>query len=110
MKSLIKNKRIKNKKFLEYVSHQDCCLSSHSSHICHSNVQAHHLLKPYDGVRGMGMRASDNNSVPLCYYHHALLHDSHGNEDMFWTSFGLSEDFGREIAKKYWEKFNEENK
>jgi hypothetical protein len=61
-------------------------------------------------VRGMGMRASDNNSVPLCYYHHALLHDSHGNEDMFWESFNLSADYGRNVAKKYWEKFNGKNK
>ena len=55
------------------------------------------------------MRASDNNTVPLCYYHHALLHDSHGNEDMFWESFNLSADYGRNIAKKYWEKFNGKN-
>tara|TARA_Y100001972_G_scaffold16174_2_gene17455 strand:+ start:2070 stop:2402 length:333 start_codon:yes stop_codon:yes gene_type:complete len=105
-----KTKRIKNKKFLEFVSKHECCLSAHSSYPCHANVQAHHLLKPYDGVRGMGMRASDNNSVPLCYYHHALLHDSHGNEDMFWESFDLSADFGRNVAKKYWEKFNGKDK
>jgi|TARA_R110000751_G_scaffold9848_4_gene36265 hypothetical protein len=109
LKPINKTKKIKNKKFLEYVSNQECCLSTYSPYPCNGNVQAHHLLKPYYGVRGMGMRASDNNSVPLCYTHHAQLHDSHGNEDLFWKLFRLTEDYGREIAEKYWEKFNEKN-
>tara|TARA_R100000951_G_scaffold77684_1_gene65561 strand:- start:156 stop:485 length:330 start_codon:yes stop_codon:yes gene_type:complete len=109
LKPIIKQKKIKNKKFLEYVSNQECCLSSYSTYPCNGNVQAHHLLKPYEGARGMGMRSSDNNAVPLCYSHHAQLHDSFGNEDMFWLLFRLSEDYGRETAKKYWEKFNAKN-
>ena len=104
-----KIKRIKSKKFLEYLSNQECCLSSFSTYQCNGNVQAHHLLKPYDICRALGIRAGDNNAVPLCYYHHALLHDSHGNEDMFWESFNLSKDYGREVAKKYWEMYNAKN-
>ena len=50
------------------------------------------------------MRASDKNVVPLCYYHHAKLHDTNGDEDKFWESFGLSPDYGRETAKMFWEK------
>ena len=107
--SNFKIKRIKSKKFLEYLSNQKCCLSSFSTYPCNGNVQAHHLLKPYEGARGMGMRSSDNNAVPLCYSHHAQLHDNFGNEDLFWLLFGLSENFGRETAKKYWEKFNANN-
>ena len=104
-----KTRRIKSRKHLQFVAQQRCCLKSIDFFGCTINVQAHHLLKPYDGVRGMGIRASDNNAVPLCYYHHALLHDSHGNEDMFWESFNLSKDYGREVAKKYWEMYNAKN-
>jgi len=52
----------------------------------------------------MGMRASDKNVVPLCYHHHAQLHDQNGDEDRFWKGFRLSEDFGRIVAKQFWEK------
>ena len=51
------------------------------------------------------MKAGDNNCVPLCQYHHALLHDRYGNEDEFWKAFGLTEDFGRINAKILWDNF-----
>jgi len=58
----------------------------------------------------MGMKASDNNVVPLCYGHHAELHDKNGDEDSFWTTYNLSEDFGREVAEYWWNlsPYNEE--
>ncbi len=87
-----------------YVSSHQCCLNLINPFHCSGNIQAHHLLKPYDGQRGMGMRATDNNTIPLCYYHHSLLHDKFGNEDGFWRSLGLSEDFGRMKAKELWDK------
>jgi len=91
-----KTKKIKNKKHLIFVSNQKCCLTSIAADWCNGNVQAHHLLKPYSGKRGMGMKASDNNAVPLCYSHHAELHDKNGDEDSFWTTYDLSEDYGRD--------------
>ena len=51
------------------------------------------------------MKAGDNNCVPLCQYHHALLHDRFGNEDKFWKAFGLTEDYGRINAKILWDNF-----
>jgi len=105
-----KAKKIKNKKHLIFVSNQRCCLTTVSADWCNGNVQAHHLLKPYSGKRGMGMKASDNNVVPLCYGHHAELHDKNGDEDSFWTTYNLSEDFGREVAEYWWNlsPYNEE--
>ena len=99
-----KKKNIKNKKHLIFVTGFDCCLNI-SHEWCKGHVQAHHLLKPYDGVRGMGMKAGDNNAIPLCQTHHALLHDTKGDEDKFWESYNLSPDFGRNIAKELWEMF-----
>jgi len=99
-----KAEKHKNKKHLIFVSAQQCCLNVISADWCSVNIQAHHLLKPFDGKRGMGMRASDKNVVPLCYHHHAQLHDQNGDEDSFWISFGLSEDFGRQKAEELWNK------
>ena len=76
-----KAEKHKNKKHLIYVSTQNCCVGTDW---CSGNIQSHHLLKPFEGKRGFGMRASDKNVVPLCYYHHAQLHDKNGDEDKFW--------------------------
>ena len=58
-----KSPKIKNKKHLMFVANQRCCLCTVAADWCRGNVQAHHLLKPYEGKRGMGMKASDNNVV-----------------------------------------------
>ena len=68
-----KSKKVKNKKHLMFVASQQCCLTPISMDWCNGNVQAHQLLKPYVGKRGMGMQASDNNAVPLCYHQQAKL-------------------------------------
>ena len=99
-----KSEKYKNKKHLIFVSGQQCCLGIISEDWCNGNVQAHHLLRPYEGKRGMGMKASDKNTIPLCYGHHSQLHDKNGDEDSFWKGFRLSEDFGRIKAKEIWNK------
>ena len=96
------NNRIKSKGHLKFVSKYKCALDEFADFECNGVIQSHHLLKPYDGVRGMGMKASDNNAVPLCQFHHHKLHFVKGNEDKFWVDYGLTEDFGREIAKHLW--------
>ena len=96
----------KNKNHLIYVSSLSCCLNDmqvETKNWCKGNIQAHHLLKPFEGTRGAGMKASDKNVVPLCYKHHAMLHDIIGNEDKFWTLFNLDENYGRLKAKSLWE-------
>ena len=107
---MLKKKKHKKKKFVEinkehliYVSSLPCCINNRDDDWCRGNVQAHHLLKPFEGSRGFSMKASDKNVVPLCYYHHAMLHDKIVNENVFWTLFGLSEDFGSELAKELWD-------
>ena len=98
-------KRVIDRNHLIKVSQLPCCLMGLSSEWCKGVVQAHHLLKPYDGNRGLGMKANDNNVVPLCQYHHTLLHDKYGNEDKFWTINGQDADFGRNVARTLWEKY-----
>ena len=98
-----KTPRIKSRKHLQFVAKQRCCLKSIDFFGCTTNVQAHHLLKPYYGTRGMGIKSSDNNVVPLCAYHHHLLHDRFGDEDEFWQYFHLDADYGRRLAKELWQ-------
>ncbi len=102
---LPKTKPIRNRKHLEFVVSFRCILRGWTA--CEGEIQAHHLLKPYYGHRGVGMRASDNNTVPLCYRHHAELH-KFGNEDEFWKSYGLNKTFGRHTAERLWDLFQEE--
>ena len=101
---LPKTKTIRNKKHLIFVCSFKCCLNGLSA--CSGHIQAHHLLKPWYGHRGTGMRASDCNAIPLCNHHHTQLHDR-GDEDAFWQSFDLSSDFGRKTAKSFWILFQE---
>jgi|TARA_R110001592_G_scaffold68325_3_gene209458 hypothetical protein len=100
--------RYENKKHLMWVASLPCLITKAGFHTHSGGVQAHHLLRPYDGVRGMSLRANDRNVIPLCYHHHALLHTKFGSERAFFRSFGLPEDFGQTWAKKYFE-YNQDN-
>ena len=80
-----KSPKIKNKKHLMFVANQRCCLCTVAADWSRGNVQAHH-----------------NNVVPLCYGHHAELHDVEGHEDNFWVNYNLEEDFGRKTAEYWW--------
>ena len=101
-----KNKAFRSKKHLKEVSEMPCCVNDFS---CGGEVQAHHLLKPWRGERGMGMKASDDNVIPLCQYHHSVLHDRVGNEFKFFVKYGRKETFGQELARKLYEEFEERN-
>ena len=94
-----KPKQYKNKGHLNFIHEQNCCLRNCKD--CLGQVQAHHLLKPWDGVRGMGMKASDKNVVPLCLRHHIMLH-KFGNEFKFFEQMTGDSDYGRKVAEKYW--------
>jgi len=98
-------RRYENKKHLAHIRQKDClCRGSD----CFGAVEAHHLMKPWFGYRGMGMKAGDMNVLPLCHKHHMELH-AMGNENSFWISRGNSPDFGRAVALRLWEAspFNE---
>jgi hypothetical protein len=92
-------KQYKNKKHLEWIHEFPCALTENKD--CLGSIQAHHLLKPWDGFRGMGMKASDKNLIPLCLRHHIMLH-KRGNELKFFEEMSGDEDYGKKIAEYYW--------
>ena len=96
-------KTFKDRKYLEWIRTLPCLLCKAGYYSHSREVQAHHLLKPYDGVRGMSLKANDKNVIPLCYHHHAMLHTKFGDEYKFFTHFGLPASFGKDWAKKLWE-------
>jgi hypothetical protein len=63
-------------------------------------IQVHHLLKPSDGKRGWGLKAGDDQVVPLCAFHHAELHTKVGNEFKFFEKYGMRSTAGQEYAKQ----------
>lgn len=91
-------KRFRNKKHLAYIRTLRCAVSSYA---CSAFIEAHHLLRPWDGVRGMGMKALDTNAIPLCQHHHRELH-KFGNEERFFEHMGYNGDYGKALAKRLW--------
>jgi hypothetical protein len=55
------------------------------------------------------MRASDENVIPLCQHHHAVLHDQVGDEFKFFVKYGRKETFGQELARDLYEQFESRN-
>ena len=96
----MKKNRVKDRKHLEAICEMECCVKDIS---CQGPTQAHHLMKPWIGGRGMGMRADDRNAVPLCYFHHSQLHTKFGNEFKFFAQHFRSETYGQELAKYLYE-------
>lgn len=91
---------MKNKKHLAFVHEHECCLNNAGG--CSGPLHAHHLLRPWSGTRGMGMKAGDENCVPLCMGHHTALH-LRGNENEFFEEMVGSPEYGRQIAQGLWE-------
>ena len=49
----------------------------------------------------MGMKAGDENAIPLCTKHHADLH-ARGDELAFFVESGYSPNHGKAIAMGLW--------
>jgi hypothetical protein len=100
------SKRFVCRKHLEMVANMQCCFKTLKiSNNCQGPTQAHHLLKPWDGIRGMGMKSSDRNVIPLCMFHHGLLHTKYGSEKAFFEAYNLTENIGKVLARNLWEDY-----
>tara|TARA_R110002153_G_scaffold244479_1_gene399896 strand:- start:638 stop:862 length:225 start_codon:yes stop_codon:yes gene_type:complete len=60
-------------------------------------------MKPWDGERGMGMKANDKNVVPLCFFHHHVLHTQFGDEHKFFESYLDDPEYGKKLAETLYE-------
>tara|TARA_Y100001972_G_scaffold27563_1_gene33889 strand:+ start:824 stop:1135 length:312 start_codon:yes stop_codon:yes gene_type:complete len=92
---------LKSQRHLQHIRNQPCALCASNPEECSGSVQAHHLMKPWLGYRGTGMKAGDENAIPLCFEHHRDLH-AVGNEANFFKLKGLSENYGKALAYGLW--------
>ena len=84
-------KRHRDKDHLRFVAAQPCLLCDRAP------SDPHHLR--FAQPRALGMKVSDEFTVPLCREHHRQLHHS-GNESAWWHDMGIEP---LEIAKTLWQ-------
>jgi DNA recombination protein Rad52 len=84
-------KRIRDKAHLKFVASQPCLVCGRQP------ADAHHLR--FAQPRALGLKVSDEFTVPLCRVHHRQLHQT-GNEAGWWEDLEIN---AMEIAKTLWE-------
>ena len=84
-------KRIRDKEHLKFVAKQPCLVCGRQP------ADAHHLR--FAQPRALGMKVSDEFTIPLCRTHHRNLHQA-GNELAWWEKAHIDP---LPIARKLWE-------
>jgi len=84
-------KRLRDKAHLTFVASQPCL-------ICERQPSDPHHVR-YAQPRALGLKVSDEFTVPLCRGHHRQLHQA-GNEETWWKSLNIAP---LTIAKALWE-------
>ena len=85
-------KRLRDKAHLRFVASQPCLLCGRQP------CDPHHLR--FAQPRALGLKVSDEFTVPLCRGHHRQLHQA-GNEVAWWEKLNIKP---LEVAKGLWEK------
>jgi DNA recombination protein Rad52 len=84
-------KRLRDKAHLEFVGSQPCLVCGRSP------SDPHHLR--FAQPRAIGMKVSDEYTVPLCRGHHRELHHA-GKETAWWASKNID---ALRVAREFWE-------
>jgi len=76
-----KVQRLKDRKYLKWISEQNCLL-------CLTNpCQAHHLT--FAMPRGFSQKTGDQWTIPICYIHHSQIHNYYKGEKQFWKRLDI---------------------
>jgi len=84
-------KRLRDKAHLKFVASQPCL-------VCGRQPSDPHHLR-FAQPRAIGLKVSDEFTVPLCRGHHRQLHQA-GNEVAWWEDLQIN---AIEIARRLWE-------
>src|SRR5262249_42256919 len=91
-------KRHRSKEHLKFVASQPCLICgrtpSHAHHIRHAQP------------RGLGLKVSDEFTVPLCATHHSENHMT-GNELKWWQDHKVEP---LSVAQRLWQEFRDQNR
>jgi hypothetical protein len=79
----VKTSRVRDKRHLAYVASWPCCVPACGL----EGVQVHHLTCGPE-PKARGLKAGDDQTVPLCRGHHDSLH-ARGDERAFWAEVGF---------------------
>ncbi|MCB7127922.1 MAG: DUF968 domain-containing protein [Candidatus Brocadiales bacterium] len=90
----LKPLRVRSKLHLRYVATLPCMICAVRP------VQVHHLLTAQP--KAMGKKAGDQCCVPLCDFHHRMLHDVSGNERQFMEDHNQGDylDYAHKLAEE----------
>ena len=80
----MKTKPIKDDKHLNFIRKQPCIISQDGLNCNGEPVVPHHITFLKDESRMSG-KAGDDKTVPLCAFHHGVLH--HMGEKAFWETW-----------------------
>ena len=86
-----KEKRLRDKAHLAFVAHQPCLVCGRRP------AQAHHIR--FAQPRALGLKVSDEFTVPLCSGHHDSLHNT-GDERAWWARHGILDPL--KLAARLW--------
>jgi hypothetical protein len=89
--TLAEPKRLRDKAHLKFVAAQSCLICGRQP------CDPHHLR--FTQPRAIGLKVSDEFTVPLCRGHHRELHQT-GNEPAWWEKLNIKP---LEVAKGLWE-------
>jgi len=89
---LAEPKRLRDKAHLKFVASQPCL-------VCGRQPSDPHHLR-FAQPRAIGMKVSDEFTVPLCRGHHRQLHQA-GNEQAWWQGLNIN---ALDVAKELWER------
>src|SRR6516225_5452485 len=84
-------KRLRDKSHLKFVAKQSCL-------VCGRQPSDPHHLR-FAQARAIGLKVSDEFTIPLCRGHHRELHET-GNEPAWWEKLNIKP---LEVAKELWE-------
>jgi len=87
MDSFFKEKRIVDKKFLEWLRFRPCTITK--PHPCQDETYGHHSLQCPS--KGTGIKAGDNHAFTVCDFIHRAIHKG-GNEDKVLKEWGFDAD------------------
>ena len=89
--ALAEPKRLRDKAHLKFVASQSCLVCGRQP------TDPHHLR--FAQARAIGLKVSDEFTVPICRGHHRELHQA-GNEPAWWEKLNIKP---LEVAKGLWE-------
>jgi hypothetical protein len=95
--TLAEPKRLRDKAHLKFVASQSCLVCGRQP------TDSHHLR--FAQARAIGLKVSDEFTVPLCRGHHRELHQA-GNEPAWWEKLNIKP---LEVAKGLWEQTHQKS-